>query len=101
MSLLQDLFSKPYASHQQEEVEKLIADLIQIGKRDDFLSERPGGGFNIQCRHVCTIEIGKRLHEMGGLPLMEYVYRRVRRKTSRTLGEHLQYAWDGVGAWVA
>lgn len=101
MNWLQDLFSKPYASHHQVEVEKMIADLIQIGKRDDFLSERPGGGFNIQCRHVRTIEIGKRLHEMGGLPLMEYVYRRVRRKTSRSLGEHLQYAWDGVGAWIA
>jgi len=101
MNVLQDLFSKPYASHQQAEVEKLITDLIRIGKQDDFLSERPGGGFNIQCRHVRAIEIGKRLHEMGGLPLMEYVYRRVRRKTSRSLGEHLQYAWGGVGTWVA
>ncbi len=101
MYWLTDLFSKPYEAHHQAEVEKLIADLIQIGKRDDFLSERPGGGFNIQCRHIRAIDIGKRLHEMGGLALMEYVYRRVRRKTSRVLGEHLQYAWDGVGAWTA
>lgn len=101
MNWLTDLFSKPYASQHQQEIDRLIAELIQIGKRDDFLSERPGGGFNVQCRHVRAIAIGKRLSELGGLPVMEYVYRRVLRKTSRTLGEHLQYAWDGVGEWMA
>ena len=73
MSWFMDLISKPYTAQHQQEVEKLIAELVQIGKRDDFLSERPGAGFNSQCRDIRARAIGKRLDEIGGLPVMEYV----------------------------
>jgi hypothetical protein len=101
MSWLQDLISKPYASQHQQEVEQLIAELIQIGKRDDFLSERPGAGFNLQCRNLRARAIGKRLDEIGGMAVMEYAFRQVRRKTNKALGEHLEYAWDDIGRWAA
>lgn len=101
MSWLKDLIAKPYDTQHQQEVEQLITELVQIGKRDDFLSERPGAGFNSQCRNVRARAIGKRLDEIGGMPVMEYVFRQVRRKTSKVLGEHLEYAWDEIGKWMA
>jgi hypothetical protein len=101
MSFLQDLISKPYPSEKSPEVEKLLAELIQIGKRDDFLCERFTPGFNSQMRNVRARDVGKRLDEIGGMALMEYAHRYIRRKTSKTLAEHLEYCWDGVAKWKA
>lgn len=100
MSWLTDLFFKPYPGDKAREVEKLLDELIQIGKRDDYLSERPTAGFNMQCRNVRARQIGQRLHEIGGLPLMEYAHRQVKRKASKMLGEHLEYCWTEVGNWM-
>lgn len=101
MSFLQDLFSKPYPSEKAPEVERLIEELIKIGRSDDFLAERYTPGFNVQHRHQRAIEIGKRLDEIGGMDLMLYAQRQVKRKTSRALSEHLEYCWDRVGKWRA
>jgi hypothetical protein len=101
MSFFQDLISKPYPSEKAPEVQKHIEELIKIGKTDDFLSERYQAGFNSQHRNVRARQIGQRLDEIGGLPLMEYVQRQVKRKTSKALAEHLEYCWDGVGKWRA
>ena len=65
-------YAMPCPPEKRPEVENLLAELITIGKGDDFLSERPGNGFNSQCRHIRTIQIGRRLHDLGGLPLMEW-----------------------------
>jgi hypothetical protein len=103
MSWLTDLISKPYPGELRDEVEKLLAELIEIGKRDDYLSERHLPGFNSQYRHVRARAIGKRLNDIGGLPLMEYAHRLVRRKTGkagRALAEHLEYAWAEIGDWM-
>jgi hypothetical protein len=101
MQFFRDLFGKPYPSQNQPEVERLLEELVKIGKKDDFLSERPGGGFNSQCRHIRTREIGKRLDEIGGLPLMEYANRYVARKDGKALSSHLEYAWSEIGKWLA
>ncbi len=101
MQFVKDLLAKPYPPQTKEEVERLLEELFRIGKTDDFLSERPGGGFNSQCRHIRTIEIGKRLDQIGGLELMEYANRQVRRKIGKQLSSHLEYAWNGVGKWMA
>ena len=101
MQFLTDMFSKPYPSEKGQEVERLIEELCRIGKTDDFLSERPGAGFNFESRHIRTRDIGKRLHEIGGLPLMEFVNRRVRRKVGKNLSWHLEAAWKGIGDWIA
>jgi hypothetical protein len=101
MQFLTDLFQKPYPAPKAQEVERLIEELNRIGKTDDFLSERPGGGFNLECRHNRAREIGKRLNEIGGLALMEYANRQVRRKLGKNLSWHLEAAWKDIGDWIA
>ncbi|TLM99783.1 hypothetical protein FDZ73_21105 [bacterium] len=101
MNILRDLFAPPYPARQREEVDRLLTELIQIGKMEDFLSERPGGAFNVQSRHIRAIQIGKRLDEIGGLPMMEFAKRRVRRRLGAQLTSHLDYCWEGIGKWSA
>ena len=101
MDFFRDLLSPPYSSHQRQEVERLLNELIQIGKVDDIISERPGTGFNFQSRHIRAIQIGKRLDEIGGLRLMEFSRRKVRRNLGAQLASHLDYCWEGIGNWVS
>ena len=101
MSFLADLLGiVPCPAHAKDEVDRLLNELMRIGQTDDFLSERPGGAFNIQCRHLRAIQIGKRLNEIGGGKLMEYSLRRVKKKLGKTVFAHLEYAWDDIGQWV-
>ena len=103
MSLFSNLFGgglpKNLDKGYREEAEKLIAELLVIGKKDDYLSERPGGQFNGQCHHIRTRQIGRRLNEMGGLDLMQSARERVRRKLKMTMASHLDYAWSDIGQW--
>lgn len=100
MGFLSSLFEpRPYPSNAGREVQQLIDELIKIGHMDDYLSEHPGGAFNAQCRHVRSRQIGKRLDEIGGFPLMEYAFEKVRKKAGKQLASHLEYAWDEVGSW--
>ncbi len=100
MGLFDFLGKRPYPSAQKNEVERLIENLIRIGQTEDFLSERPGGSFNAQCRHAGAREIGARLEAIGGFELMEYVLKRVRKKLGSNLAAHLSYAWTDIGKWV-
>jgi hypothetical protein len=101
MGLLESLFGrKPYPRESRSEVERLIEELVQIGQREDFLSERPGGSFNALCRHRRACEIGVRLNEIGGLTLMEYVHKRVQKRLGANLATHLAYAWADIGQWI-
>ncbi len=85
----------------REEAEKLITELIDIGRKDDFLSERPGGLFNGQCHNIRARAIGRRLNEIGGLELMQVARERVRRKLKMNMASHLDYAWTDIGQWKA
>ena len=100
MAFLKELFFKPYPAHAQAEVDKLIEELVRIGKTDDFLSERPAGGFNMDKRHIRAREIGLRLHDLGGFELMEYILKKVRKRLSPNLASHLSYAWADIGGWA-
>lgn len=101
MGFLSSLFGpRPYQSKDKTEVDKLIAELIKIGIKEDYLSEQPGSGYNFQCRHVRTREIGKRLSELGGLPLMNFAFEKVRKKAGKIPASHLEYAWQDVGEWL-
>lgn len=101
MSFLAELLGiVPCPGNARIEVDRLVGDLLRIGETEDFLSERPGGAFNMQCRHVRAIEIGKRLNEIGGEKLMEFTLRRVRKKLGKTIFAHLEYAWDDLGQWI-
>ena len=101
MDFITDLITKPYPSHAKQEVERLLDELVRIGKTEDFLAERSGGSFNRDARHIRAREIGKRLDEIGGLPLMEYANRYVRRKLGKNLSWHLEAAWKDIGHWIA
>jgi hypothetical protein len=99
---IKDLFLQmPCPQPKRPEVENLLAELIKIGQTDDFLSERPGAGFNSQCRNLRSIQIGQRLHSMGGLALMEWARFKVKRKLKAQIASHLDYAWDHVGDYRA
>ncbi|MEA5077176.1 MAG: hypothetical protein VB013_01280 [Anaerolineaceae bacterium] len=100
MGFFDSLFGpKLYQSRDRNEVERLLNELVQIGIHEDYLSERPGGSFNIQCRNVRTREIGKRLSELGGLNLMNWAFTKVKKRAGKALASHLEYAWEGVGEW--
>ena len=103
MSLLDMIFGDPAIrqlnSHQKQEVERIIKDLLKIGQLDDFISLSPGGPFDIQCHHRQARDLGKRLHEIGGVELMLAVRQRVKRKLKAILAEHLDHCWKGIGAW--
>jgi hypothetical protein len=92
---------KPYPPHAKADVDRMIDELLRIGKTEDFLSERPGGSFNRECRHIRTREIGMRLNEIGGVQLMEFANRSVRRKLGKALSWHLEAAWKDIGKWIA
>lgn len=101
MGWLHDLFaSPPVPGQHRQEYDRLFAELLRIGETDGFLSERPGGSFNMQSRHIRAREIGKRLHDLGGVPLMDFAVRKTRRKLGKTLSAHLEYAWAQVGGWM-
>ncbi len=101
MGLFDFLFEKkPYPSEMRTEIERLIEDLVRIGEKEDFLSERSGGSFNAQCRHSRAREIGARLNQVGGIELMEYAHKKVRKRLGANLASHLAYAWAEIGKWV-
>jgi hypothetical protein len=89
--------SKLYPSEMAKEVQSLMDELINIGIKEDYLSEFPGNGYNAQCRHMRTRLIGKRLDEIGGNPLMQWAYTRVHKKAGKVAASHLEYAWHEVG----
>ncbi len=101
MSFLQDLFGIPPCDAQQRpEVNKLFQDLARIGKVEGFLSERPGGSFNMQCRNIQARKIGQRLYDIGGVELMDFVMRKIRRPLGKELSSHLEYCWAEIGSWL-
>ena len=102
MGFLNSLFGpRLFQAKDKNEVEKLLNELITIGIKEDFLSEHPGAGYNMQCRHVRARDIGKRLSELGGLPLMTWAFDRVRKKAGKVPASHLEYAWENVGEWYS
>ncbi len=102
MSFFESIFSRsPAPPKNRDEVVRLLNELVQIGIKEDYLSEVPGSGYNGQCRHIRTREIGKKLHEIGGLDLMQWAFKQVRKKAGKVPASHLEYAWNDVGEWRA
>ena len=100
MSMFGDLFRRPEPSAQRSrgsEISTFVEELNTIGLREGFLSFRPGGKFNQQCRHIRAREIGMRLNMIGGSRLMRTVYERVACPKARQLAA----AWDEIGDWVS
>ena len=101
MGFLDYLFGKNLVpSGLKPEVNRMIEDLVRIGQKEDFLSERSGGAFNAQCRHNRAREIGERLNQIGGFELMEQIYKKIRKRLGQQLAAHLSYSWTDIGKWV-
>ncbi len=105
MSILDMIFGHPtirqLPPHEKQEVKSLLAELVKIGKLDDFLSLQPGGPFNVRCHHVRARKIGERLNDIGGLDLMQAGRSHVKRKLKSVMAEHLDYCWQDIGEWQA
>ena len=103
MSIWEVLFGYPairkLPAEKKREVNRLLSELVKIGKSDDFLSLHPGGQFNVRCHHVRARRIGERLNEIGGLALMQAARSHVRRKLKDVMAEHLDYCWQDIGEW--
>lgn len=100
MRFLKYMFNPPYPRGEKQTVDQLIGELLKIGENEDFLSEFPGGSFNRHCRHKRAREIGEQLDQLGGYPLMDFVYERVRKKLGNAIADHLDFAWFDVGHWT-
>lgn len=105
MNLFTLLFGEPAINaldaHRKAEVKTMLAKLLIIGRTDDFLSLNPGGPFDLQCHHREARQIGTRLHEIGGVPLMMAVRNQIRRKLKDVMAEHLDHCWKEIGDWQA
>ena len=91
------IFHKAYPSRYKAEVERLTEALIQIGEKEDFLSERPGGIFDQNCRNIQAREIGNRLFEIGGIELMEDRIKQISKKDGKEIAAHLEACWRAIG----
>jgi hypothetical protein len=105
MSLWDLIFGHPairgLPAEERKEVDRMLEDLVKIGKLDDFLSVSPGGQFNIRCHHIGARRIGERLNKIGGLELMQAARTHVQRKLKPVMAEHLDYCWQDIGEWQA
>jgi hypothetical protein len=81
------------------EVDRLVAELMQIGRTDGYLSMQPGGKFNENCRHIRAREIGEALNKRGGMDLMQAAYYRVRAALPDE-ARSLESAWGYIGEWL-
>jgi hypothetical protein len=105
MNIWHALFGHPalrkLSPHQKSEVERLLEELVKIGKLEDYLSLHRGGDYDRNFHHKRARQIGARLNEIGGLPLMQAARARVKRKLDPIMAEHLDYCWNLVGDWQA
>jgi len=103
MSLFNRIFGEPEIRaldpHNKAEVKKMIEELVVIGRTDDFLSKKTTTIKNIQCHHREAKQIGARLNQIGGIPLMMAVRQTIKYKLKDVLAEHLDHCWKGVGDW--
>lgn len=80
------------------EADRLVAELIQIGQNDGFLSVKAGGKFNSDCENKRARKIGERLNKIGGLRLMKVVWWKVRLALGPGGGDReLDRAWHLIG----
>lgn len=84
-----------------QEFDDLTAELIEIGKTDEFLTVEHNSKFNDEKRNIRAREIGVRLSEMGGKKMMQQAYSKVKAVLGGIPARELEFAWDGIGGWLA
>jgi hypothetical protein len=105
MNIWQRLFGHPaireLPPEHKREVERLLEELIKIGKLEDYLSLHRGGDYDRNYHHKRARQIGVRFNEIGGLALMQAARARIKRKLDPVMAEHLDYCWNQIGDWMA
>jgi hypothetical protein len=84
---------------QVKEIEKMLNELLAIGRSPGYLSLAAGGMFNDRMRNIRAIEIGGKLNEIGGMDAMRMCGMAVSRFLDATKGRELEVCWDGIGNW--
>lgn len=90
------------------DVRELIPELVEIGKKEGFLSPQEERNFSSRWgkgnRHIRAYEIGEILNKKGGIELMREVCLTV---DSLCIGHirgsarYLEICWDGIGLWTS
>jgi RNA processing factor Prp31 len=105
MNILHALFGHPairkLSPEQNKEVKRLLAELVKIGRLEDFLSLHRGGDYDRNYHHKRAREIGARLNEIGGHELMQAARAHIKGKLDPVMAEHLDYCWMEIGDWQA
>ena len=103
MNILHTLFGHPTIRKlppaPKREVKRLLEELVQIGKLEDYLSLHRGGEYDRNYHHKRAREIGARLDKIGGVDLMWAARAHIKRKLDSNLAEHLDYCWMDIGDW--
>jgi hypothetical protein len=81
------------------DIDKFVNELIEIGKNTDFISFS-SDAFDKHGYHIRTREIGKELHEIGGISLMQAVFYRVLNHIGPHTCRALEFAWSYIGDWL-
>ena len=82
------------------EADRLVDELIKVGRKEGFLSSESGGKFDQDGRSIRAQQIGQRLNEIGGLRLMKTAWWRVRVTISPgPASRDLDITWDLIGDW--
>jgi hypothetical protein len=90
----------------ESEYEKLVAELIQIGRAVEDPRRRASGflisgATAVESRHPRAKEIGQALNLIGGYKVMLEANRRVSTVLGAVAALELTYVWDGIGDWQA
>jgi len=83
------------------EYDRLLAELIKIGKTEEFLTVEPKIEFDESKKNMRAREIGLRLNEMGGKKLMQQAYHKIKTDLGAIPARELEFAWDDIGEWLA
>jgi hypothetical protein len=81
--------------------ERLISELIAIGKTEKFISANPTQPekYDDRYNHIRTREIGELLDKSGGMQLMREAHERVLNALGSVVARELESAWGDIGGW--
>jgi hypothetical protein len=81
--------------------ERLISELIAIGKTEKFISSNPTQPekYDDRYNHIRTREIGELLDKSEGLQLMRDAHNRVNSALGTVVARELESAWEDIGDW--
>lgn len=76
------------------DLQAIVKELTEIGNAEKYLDEGPG--------EARARELGRQLHAHGGIEGMRTALAQVASQLPKpAVADELEYAWDGVGSWLA